>query len=180
MKLLCRISGLARTIGERRKKLHRVAYTWCRDRALADDLVQETLAKALANIGRLRDADALDAWLFQIMTNCWRDHFRRERLTEDISTLADLEDLALDGDYDTSDVVHRVRAAVAQLPLGQREVLALVDLQGFSYPEVAALLGIPLGTVTSRVCRARETLRELLGGLTTTEASPAVHLRRIK
>ncbi len=179
MQLLRRVGGLARTLGDRRKKLHRVAYTWCRDCALADDLVQETLAKALKNIGHLRDAEAIDAWLFRIMANCWRDHFRRERLTEDISTLADLDDLASDGDYDTTDVVSRVRAAVAQLPLGQREVLALVDLQGFSYPEVAELLNIPLGTVTSRICRAREALRVML---LEPPAAPArtVQLRRVK
>lgn len=179
MKLLYRIGALAGTLGERRKKLHRVAYTWCRNRTLADDLVQETLARALKNIGRLRDDDALDAWLFRIMSNCWRDHFRRERLTEDISSLADLEELACDGGYDKSDAVNRVRAAVAQLPLGQREVLALVDLQGFSYPEVAELLDIPLGTVTSRMCRARETLRELLAESPSTEGR-TVHLRRVK
>lgn len=144
-----------------------------------DDLVQETLTKALRNIGRLRDSDAIDAWLFRIMANCWRDHFRRERLTEDISTLADLEELASDGDFDTAEIINRLRAAMAQLPLGQREVLALIELQGFSYPEVAELLDIPVGTVTSRVCRAREALREML---VARQAPPAeaVYLRRVK
>ncbi len=177
MELLRRIGRLAHTIGERRTKLHRVAYAWCRDRTLADDLVQETLTKALGNIGRLRDTDAIDAWLFRIMANCWRDHFRRERLTEDIDDLEDREELASDGAYDTADLVSRVRAAMAKLPLGQREVLALVELQGFSYPEVAELLDIPVGTVTSRVCRAREALR---GMLVATPPPEAVYLRRVK
>ena len=172
---------LARTLGERRKKLHRVARAWCRDRALADDLVQETLAKALKNLGQLREAEAIDSWLFQIMSNCWRDHFRRDRIMEEIGTFADDGALSFEDDHDSNEIVVRVRTAVSRLPMGQREVLALVDLQGFSYGEVARILDIPLGTVTSRVCRARETLREALSDLACRGRDRQPHaLRRIK
>jgi RNA polymerase sigma-70 factor, ECF subfamily len=84
-----RISQLAGTLGERRKKLHRVAIAWCRNRTIADDLVQDTLVKALKNLGQLRETQAIDAWLFQIMSNCWRDNFRRERDLEEIGTYAE-------------------------------------------------------------------------------------------
>jgi RNA polymerase sigma-70 factor, ECF subfamily len=178
---ICRFSELARTLGERRKKLHRVASAWCRDRALADDLVQETLTKALKNMGQLREAQASDSWLFQIMSNCWRDHFRRERVLEEIGTFADDGALAFEDDHDGNEIVARVRDAVSRLPVGQREVLALVDLQGFSYGEVSQLLEIPLGTVTSRICRARETLRNLLSDLARRGRNDQVHvLRRVK
>jgi RNA polymerase sigma-70 factor (ECF subfamily) len=67
-----------------------------------------------------------------------------------------------DAAYDRSEIVNRVRAAVALLPVGQRQVVSLVDLEEFSYADVAAILGIPIGTVMSRLCRARLALREQL------------------
>ena len=62
---------------QQRAKLLRVAYAWCHQHALADDLVQETLARAMEKCGQLRDASQLEPWLFAILTNCWRDHLRR-------------------------------------------------------------------------------------------------------
>jgi RNA polymerase sigma-70 factor, ECF subfamily len=74
-----------------------------------------------------------------------------------------------------------VRAAVLRLPVGQREVMSLIDLQGFAYDEAAQILDIPVGTVNSRICRARETLRELLLDLTQSgEASQPHSFRRIR
>lgn len=180
LSLVQSVGTFAITLGDRRKKLIRVARAWCGDTALAEDLVQETLVKALRRLGQLRDPTAIDAWLFQIMTNCWRDHFRRQRAADDIDEIAEQDDLASDGGYDADEIVARVRAAMNKLPLGQREVLALIDLEGFSYAEAAELLNVPQGTVTSRVCRARETLRELLLDLGTGPEIPTVSLRRIK
>lgn len=174
------VGAFAITFGDRRKKLIRVARAWCGDSTLAEDLVQETFAKALRRLGQLRDPAAMDAWLFQIMTNCWRDHFRRERPTDDIDALLERDDFAADGGYDADEIVARVRAAIDKLPLGQREVLALIELEGFSYAETAELLSVPQGTVTSRVCRARETLRELLLDLGTEPETHVVPMRRIK
>jgi len=159
------LGSLARSIGDRRQSLARVAKAWCRNSALADDLVQETLFKALRNIGQLRDRESMDAWLFQIMSNCWRDHFRRERNVEDIGAYAEDSTLISEDNHHGMEIVSRVRAAVLRLPVGQREVLALVDLQGFSYDDVSRILDIPVGTVTSRICRARETLRTVLSDL---------------
>jgi RNA polymerase sigma-70 factor (ECF subfamily) len=99
------------------------------------------------------------------MANCWRDHLRALRPMTDVDAL-DEEcfccDETPDAAYDRRETVNRVRAAVARLPVGQRQVVTLVDLEEFSYAEVAATLGIPIGTVMSRLCRARLALRDQL------------------
>jgi len=163
---LCQRRELGRRLEERRERLRRIAQSWCRNRPLADDLVQETFAKALRSLGQLREIQAFDAWLFHILHHCWLDHCRRERPSEDIETLSDSTELSTEQPQERMDIVQRVRAAIARLPLGQREVLSLVDLAGFSYAEVAMILDIPTGTVTSRISRARETLRDQLAPLT--------------
>lgn len=148
-----------------RCRLWRLAHSWCRNRALAEDLVQETLAKALAHHGQLRDAEAMHAWLCSILANCWHDHLRAGRETLDIDTLEERELPLADcpeEDCLKNEVVRRVRQAVGNLPPGQREVVTLVDLEEFSYAEVASILQIPIGTVMSRLSRARASLREVL------------------
>ncbi len=161
--------GRSRTFEARlapyRTPLYRLACAWCHDRALADDLVQETFVKALEHAHQLRDPERLRSWLFGIMANGWRDHLRALRPTMDIDALDEecfrcdeTPDLA----YDRGEIAFRVRAAVAHLPIGQRQVVTLVDLEEFSYAEVAAILDIPIGTVMSRLCRARLALREQL------------------
>lgn len=148
-----------------RCRLWRLAHSWCRNRALADDLVQETLAKALARHQQLRDPEAMHAWLCSILANCWHDHLRAGKDILDIDALED-RDLPMadcpEEDCLKNEVVRRVRQAVGNLPPGQREVVTLVDLEEFSYAEVAAILQIPIGTVMSRLSRARASLREAL------------------
>jgi RNA polymerase sigma-70 factor (ECF subfamily) len=145
--------------------LWRLAQSWCRNRTLADDLVQDTLAKALDRHSQLRDPDAMHAWLCSILANCWHDHLRKGKETLDIDHIEE-HDLASpccpEDDCLQNEVVRRVRAAVGALPAGQREVVTLVDLEEFSYAEVAAILDIPIGTVMSRLSRARVSLREAL------------------
>ena len=163
--LLHRSRRLEDRLDLHRTPLFRVACAWSHDRALADDLVQETLVKALLHADQLRDPERLRSWLFGIMANCWRDHLRRLRPTMDIDALDEellCSDETPDLAYGRSETVARVRAAVARLPIGQRQVVTLVDLEEFSYAEVAAILGIPIGTVMSRLCRARLALREQL------------------
>lgn len=147
---------------QHRAKLYRIAYAWTHSRALADDLVQETLTKALTKSEQLRDPAAAEAWLYSILTNCFRDHFRRTRETEDIEEIDLPVETTPESESSQQQVVTRVRAAIAQLPDSQRQVVTLVDIEGFSYVEVAKTLDIPIGTVMSRLCRARGTLKELL------------------
>ena len=152
-------------LAESRARLWRLAHSWCHNRAVSDDLVQETLAKALARHAQLRDPESLNSWLCSILANCWHDHLRGRKDTTDIDEVdeCDLPESQSPQDgYLRNEVVRRVRQAVAQLPTGQREVVTLVDLEEFSYAEVAAILDIPMGTVMSRLSRARLALKEKL------------------
>lgn len=145
-----------------RARLYRIAYAWTRSPALADDLVQETLTKALVKAGQLRDPKASEAWLYSILSNCYRDHFRRLRETEDVDTLELISDSNPELESSQQQLISKVRNAMMQLGEGQRQVVSLVDIEGFSYVEVAEILSVPIGTVMSRLCRARAALKEIL------------------
>jgi RNA polymerase sigma-70 factor (ECF subfamily) len=169
-------AGIAKRLGDSRAGLFRLAFMWCHDRALADDLTQEALAKALLHADELRDAGKLRPWLFGILVNCWRDHLRARRPTEDIDTIEEhwlATEHSSEHTASQAQLAERVRAAIAQLPVGQREVLSLVDLEECTYAEAAQILAIPIGTVMSRLCRGRVGLRDLLA-----DAHTAVQLRR--
>lgn len=174
--LLCRQREFNRDLHTKRRRLHRVACAWCRDISLADDLVQETLTKGYKNLASLRNVQAMDTWLFDILRNCWRDHLRRSRDMEDIDDYLDI--MVLEDENERSQVINKVRDAVYKLPMAQREVLSLVDLAGFSYAEVSGILQIPVGTVTSRISRGRNTLKKLLFELEIRERDNVVHLNR--
>lgn len=183
LSLFGRSQSIQQQLEEHRQRLYRLAYSWSHDHALADDLVQETLAKALRSTSQLRDEKLLRSWLFSILTNCWRDHFRSNREMEDIDELEDfhcVNHTTPADEHERNQVVRRVRGAVAQLPLGQRQVLTLVDLEECSYSEVAEILGIPVGTVMSRLCRARRALKGLLHELAPESRQTPSLLRRVK
>ena len=165
-----------------RPVLYRIAYAWCHDAALADDLVQETLSKAWARRAQLREEAALKAWTVSIMNHCWLDYLRSRRDFDDVEDWQDELESAADTPEaccDRKRVIACVREAVARLPLGQRQVLTLVDLEEFSYAEVAGILDIPVGTVMSRLSRARASLKNLLGPAMRQPAAQPL-LRRIK
>jgi RNA polymerase sigma-70 factor, ECF subfamily len=148
-----------------RPSLYRIAYAWSHDAALADDLVQETLSKAWIRRSQLRDAQAVKPWAVSIMHHCWLDHLRSRRDFDDVDSLHDTLEASVDTPEqccDREQVIACVRAAVAQLPLAQRQVLTLVDLEEFAYSEVASILDIPIGTVMSRLSRARSALKLIL------------------
>lgn len=165
LRFISRTRQFEKKLEESRCRLWRLAHSWCRNRAIADDLVQDTLAKALDRHGQLRDPEALHAWLCSILANSWHDQLRGSRDTLDIDAVEEHE-LPAHGcpeeDCLQNEIVRRVRQAVGQLPTGQREVVSLVDLEEFSYAEVATILEIPIGTVMSRLSRARASLREVL------------------
>ena len=138
------------------------AYSWGHDPALASDLSQEAMVKALKQVKQLRDPKKLDSWLFGILINCWRDHFRKLRETVDIDDVELQHEDTPEKLKQTQDMVDSVRGSIARLPEGQRQVVTLVNLEGFSYAEVAEILEIPVGTVMSRLSRARNTLAEYL------------------
>jgi len=156
-----------RRIEQSREMLYRLAYAWCHDAPLADDLAQEALLRALSREAQLRDPDRLKSWLCAILANCLKDHHRRRREHQNMDALDGLEADAGPTPEDSAAIAElslRVRAEIARLPLGQRQVLTLVDLEGFSYAEVGEILAVPIGTVMSRLCRARQALRAPLMG----------------
>ncbi len=165
---------------QHRQRLYRIAYSWTHNAALADDLVQETLAKALKKSGQLRDPNAGDAWLYSILANCYRDHFRRLRTAEEIDENTLTHESTPEKESSEQEIVLKVRAAIARLAEGQRQVVTLVDIQGLSYMEVAQILNVPIGTVMSRLCRARYALKDLLGELAPKLAAEETKIRRIK
>lgn len=172
--------GLRKRIAENRDRLFAVALAWSGDRMIADDLVQETLILALQRTGQLRDHARLNAWMYTILSNCWRQYLRRSR------DHLEFEDALVAGsdnpEANTSDleIVNQVRRAITRLPLGQRQTITLVDLGGFSYAEVAEILEIPIGTVMSRLHKSRKALQRTLGRYRSARPAGTAYLRRVK
>jgi RNA polymerase sigma-70 factor (ECF subfamily) len=133
------------------------------DHHRADDLVQETILRAWSNIERFQPGTNLNAWLFTIVRNQFHTEYRKRR--------REVEDV--DGTYAAKLKTHPdqqahldfedLRLALSKLSVDQREVLLLVGAQGLSYEEAAAICNVAVGTVKSRVNRARHRLAELLG-----------------
>ncbi len=160
---LRRIRAVRRHLERRRETLYRLAYAWCDDPFLADDLVQQAAAKALQNAGQLRCVEQVGHWMVRILSNCWRDHLRRSgRETGGEAARAWAESASPEGECEREATVRRVRAALGRLTPDQRQVVTLVDLEGYSYAEAAEVLGVPIGTVMSRLCRGRRLLRQAL------------------
>lgn len=149
-------------VGNSRERLYRMAYAWTHDPHLADDLVQQTICKALNNHRQLRDMSAVDGWLFRILANCLTDYRRARREVQLGDDLVSVDNRTPETQTQEQQLVDRVRLAVSRLPLAQCQVITLVDLEGFAYASVAETLDIPVGTVMSRLCRGRRALRESL------------------
>jgi RNA polymerase sigma-70 factor (ECF subfamily) len=145
-------------------RLRRFALVLCRSQALADDLVQGACERALANAGSWTPGTRFDAWMFRILRNHWIDHLRRmkvEGMTEDVETHTQLI-----GDPGEAPILSKlalteVQRAIDTLPHEQREVLVLVCGEDLTYREAADILNVPVGTVMSRLARARKRLVEL-------------------
>ncbi|WP_338665176.1 RNA polymerase sigma factor [Pararoseomonas sp. SCSIO 73927] len=136
-------------------------------RDAADELVQATCERALRAASRFEPGTRLDSWLFRIMRNRWIDEHRARR------PHASLDDPCLAPALELESARHEepderlrlgeVRAALGRLPEAQRSVLVLVCVQGLSYREAAAVLDVPVGTVMSRLARARAAVSAALG-----------------
>jgi RNA polymerase sigma factor (sigma-70 family) len=148
-------------------RLRRYARALVGDRATADDLVQDTLERAWAKLHLYRRGTDLRAWLFTVMHNV---HVNRVRSARPTDTLDDeMPELAQRPTQSDGLLVRDLDRSIARLPADQRAVLLLVTLEDMSYEEVARTLGIPIGTVMSRLSRARDKLRAMLLG----QSSPA-------
>lgn len=161
------------------RQLYRVAYAWCHNPAVAADLVQDTMLKALKNRRQLQEGAAVNSWLYRILLNTWRDHCRTQKPTCELEEDDVFADSSPDAESERLQLIDRFRTAMMRLSDEQREVITLIGLAGFGYAEVAQILDMPIGTVQSRVGRARERLRSLLGELDTANKSGS-RLRRVK
>jgi RNA polymerase sigma-70 factor, ECF subfamily len=144
--------------------LYSFALALSRDPSTAQDLVQETYARALAARKKAEPQSNVRLWLFVILHNVWRNQLRRRPLVRDDAALAVLTDPA-DGPEEALErkwLARRLGDAIAALPEAFRQVIVLRFVQEFSYQEVASIVGCPTGTVMSRLARGRAMLRRLL------------------
>lgn len=152
-----------------RDRMFRTAYAWCNNRALAQDLAQEAALKAIEKATQLREISAIDAWVFSILANCHRTWLRRTVATTEFDE-TEMESLHLESipeqTSDSSRLIEQVKSAIAELNEEQRKVITLVDIEEFSYAEVASILEIPIGTVMSRLSRARQQLKKKIAQAT--------------
>ncbi len=178
LRLLCRNREFRLKLEKSRSRLYRLAYSWCHNPEVADDLAQETLSKALKQGHQLKEMEAMDSWLFRILSNCWHDHLRERKDTllfdEELHRHQVTPELLNLRQQD----IDNVRSAVAALPEGQRQIITLVDIEGCRYAEVAEILGLPIGTVMSRLCRARRALKEQLLSRVSVPAPRVLNFRR--
>jgi len=142
--------------------LYRYACWLCKDKTLAEDLVQETFTRAWRSLDSLRDEKAAKSWLF---TTLRRENARQyERIRPDFADV-EVEDIAdSHQDLDTSTEAFVLRRALSKLSEDYREPLVLQVLGGFSCDEIAQQLGVSKAAVMTRLFRARQTLREILIG----------------
>jgi RNA polymerase sigma-70 factor (ECF subfamily) len=143
-------------------RLRRFARNLTHDPHDADDVVQIALERALNKLDQWRSDARLDSWMFKIVRNAWIDEIRsrgrRDKLflAEEAGERVGSDTLAQETD------LMSVQAAMARLPEDQRTVVSLVLVEGLPYKEAAEVLDIPLGTLTSRLARARDALQKML------------------
>src|SRR3954464_11630368 len=128
----------------------------------ADDLVQETLLRALANIDSFQPGTNMSAWLFTILRNLFRSEYRKRRREVEDTDGSYAESMKSQPEQNSRVEFEEFREALAKLPPDQREALILVGASGFSYEEAAEICGCAVGTIKSRVNRARGRLADLL------------------
>lgn len=147
-------------------KLRRFARSLVGNAQDADDLVQAACEKALRNAAQFQPGTRMDSWMYRIVQNLWLDDKRRDRTR---GTAIDPDDAHLSDEGRAARLpedrmmLAQARQAMAALPEGQRDVLSLIAIEGLSYKETAEVLDLPIGTVMSRLSRAREALLPKLG-----------------
>ena len=126
----------------------------------ADDLVQETLLRAIANIDSFQPGTNMSAWMFTILRNLFRSEYRKRRREVEDTDGSYAESLKSHPEQNSRLEFQEFRSALAKLPPDQREALILVGASGFSYEEAARLCDCSVGTLKARVSRARKLLSE--------------------
>ena len=177
---LCSTKSLKSRIAESRGRLYRVALAWCGDEMLADDLAQETIATGIRNYKQLRDENSMFSWVCSIMRNHWYHQLRKQKNHDEIDTQIPCNMDGPLGNCQQKDTIKQVRQAVARLTLEQRQIISLVDLGELPYCQVAEALDIPVGTVMSRLHRARKKLLKIMEEYQQQPAKPVIHIHMAK
>ena len=163
--------------------LYSYALILTRNRADAEDLVQETYVRALQAMGRLRAGSNMKGWLFTILRNIWFNQLRKWRNGPqmiDIEVGDGVSGSIVESSKNSHDLyvskmeTEQVRAAIQELPIPFREIILLREYEELSYQEIAGVLDCPVGTVMSRLGRARGKLRELLSATLERSDLPSV------
>lgn len=144
------------------RSLLRTAMRLCRRQEAAEDLVQETMLRAWKGFSRFQADSNCKAWLFAILMNLWNEHHRKPWVRHEtaVEEEFDFDRQAVPGNFDDHVFMHEVLACIDRLPEEQRCVLLLSVVEGLALREIAEILKIPMGTVMSRLGRARVTLRQ--------------------
>ena len=154
---------LAEQLSDHIAGLRRYAFALTGSRLEAEDLVQETLTRAIAGAGSFRRNGNLRAWLFSIMHNAFISAMRRRQLAEQPRNEGWPEPVQPATQLDRLEI-RDVLQALARLPEAQRAAISLVALEEFTYRDAARIMGVPLGTLMSRLARGREALRRAVDG----------------
>ena len=148
-------------------RLYNFAHWLTQDRVEAEDLVQETFAKALKGFSSFQQGTNFRAWIYRILRNT----FLTSRTVLKAAAPVELEEEMLPASNETPESIllerldqQQVRRALEELPVAYREILLLCEVEEMSYTEISSTLAIPMGTVMSRLSRARRALRELVRG----------------
>ena len=148
-------------------RLRRFALSLTGNLDQADDLVQEACVRALANAAQWQPGTRLDSWMYRIIQNLWFDRLRSQKVRGEQVEISDATELAGPDGRDvveTRSVLAAVGRRMSQLPQDQQLVVGLVCIDGLSYKEAAEALGLPIGTVMSRLARARASLHQTMNG----------------
>jgi RNA polymerase sigma-70 factor (ECF subfamily) len=145
-------------------RLRRFARTLARNPHDADDLVQLAVERGLTRLDQWQPGTRLDSWMFGILKNAWIDEVRSRQRRNRVLAPEELGEHVADAASEAHIDRLSIEAALDRLPDEQRLVVALVLVEGLAYKEAAAVLEVPIGTVTSRLARGREALEALLGG----------------
>ena len=147
-------------------RLRRFARALTGQQADADDIVQIAVERALMRLDQFQPGTRLDAWLLTIVRNAWLDEARARPRRARVFADAELGERVGDGGEASAHAkleANEVRKAMQSLPEEQREAVALVCVDGLAYREAAEVMGVPIGTLTSRLARGREALQRMLG-----------------
>lgn len=157
------------------KPIYNLAYRLCGDRDDAEDIAQESLIRALENLGSFKGESSLYTWLYRITTNIFYDYTRKRKElpyeqflygNEKEDELREWEipdeETSVEKEAERKDIQEIVQREISKIPSYYRTVLVLYDIEGFTYEEICEILRKPLGTVKSRLNRARQLLKQRL------------------